>query len=185
MSIVEHPDVRRMLLRMTAQTQAARALAYYAAGQVDRAALGDPQAKDRLELVTPLAKAYGTDLDSEVASLGIQVHGGMGHVAAETGREDLMALAKTCDAIGRLAGASHDDRLAASYPFLTMLSVAACGWLMNRQGRAAGDDTFGQIRKACTRFYLDQVVPEALGLHAAATATSDVLYAMPVAAFTA
>ncbi|MEH3158182.1 MAG: acyl-CoA dehydrogenase family protein [Sphingomonas taxi] len=39
--IVEHPDVRRMLLRMKAQTQAARALVYYAAGQVDRATLGD------------------------------------------------------------------------------------------------------------------------------------------------
>jgi 3-(methylthio)propanoyl-CoA dehydrogenase len=42
--IFEHPDVRRMLLRMTAQTQAARALVYYAAGQVDRAGLGDPAA---------------------------------------------------------------------------------------------------------------------------------------------
>ena len=105
-------------------------------------------------------------------------------IAAEAGHEELRALAECCSAVGRrLAGASHDDRLAASYPFLTMLSVATCGWLMERQGRAAGDDAFGQMKKACTRFYLDQVVPEALGLRAAATATSDVLYAMPVAAF--
>ena len=83
-AIVEHPDVRRMLLRMKAQTQAARALVYYAAGQVDRAALGDAAARNRLEIVTPLAKAHGTDLGNEVASLGIQVHGGMGYVE-ETG----------------------------------------------------------------------------------------------------
>ncbi|MCE3543779.1 acyl-CoA dehydrogenase, partial [Escherichia coli] len=82
--IVEHPDVRRMLLRMTAQTQAARAIVYYAAGQVDRAALGDAAARNRLEIVTPLAKAHGTDIGNEVASLGIQVHGGMGFVE-ETG----------------------------------------------------------------------------------------------------
>ncbi|RTL19322.1 MAG: acyl-CoA dehydrogenase, partial [Sphingomonadaceae bacterium] len=82
--IVEHPDVRRMLLRMKAQTQAARALVYYAAGQVDRAGLGDAAAKNRLEVVTPLAKAHGTDIGNEVASLGVQVHGGMGYVE-ETG----------------------------------------------------------------------------------------------------
>ena len=60
-AIIEHPDVRRMLMRMKAQTQAARALVYYAAGQVDRAGLGDAAARDRLEIATPLAKAHGTD----------------------------------------------------------------------------------------------------------------------------
>ena len=75
-----------------------------------------------------------------------------------------------------MAQAGHDDRLAASYPFLTMLSVAACGWLMERQGRAAGDDTLGRMKQVCVRFYLEQIVPEALGLRAAATASADVLY---------
>ncbi|MEN2748012.1 acyl-CoA dehydrogenase [Sphingomonas sp. T9W2] len=83
-AIIEHPDVRRMLLRMTAQTMAGRALVYYAAGQVDRATLGIEGAKARLDLVTPLAKAHGTDIGCEVASLGVQVHGGMGYVE-ETG----------------------------------------------------------------------------------------------------
>ena len=57
-AIIEHPDVRRMLLRMKAQTIAARALVYAAASQVDRANLGDAAAKDRLEVLTPLAKAH-------------------------------------------------------------------------------------------------------------------------------
>ena len=82
--IVEHPDVRRMLLRMKALTQAARALAYYCAGQTDRASLGDAAAQARADLLTPLVKAYGTDVGVEVASLGVQVHGGMGYIE-ETG----------------------------------------------------------------------------------------------------
>jgi hypothetical protein len=233
--IVEHPDVRRMLLRMKAQTQAARALVYYAAGQVDRATLGEPGAKNRLEIVTPLAKAHGTDLGNEVASIGIQVHGGMGYVEetgaaqffrdaritpiyegtngiqaadlvgrkleldggqafaaliadmqSEARAEDLLALIETCDVIGkRLAQASQDDRLAASYPFLTMLSVAVCGWLVERLGRAADDSAAGELQRASSRFYLEQIVPEALGLRAAATATADVLYSLKSETFAA
>ena len=83
-AIASHPDVRRMLLRMKALTQAARALAYYAAGQTDRASLGDSGAKARADLLTPLVKTYGTDVGVEVASLGVQIHGGMGYIE-ETG----------------------------------------------------------------------------------------------------
>ncbi len=82
--IMDHPDVRRMLLRMKAGTQAIRALLYYASGQVDRATLGDENARALADLLTPLSKAYATDLGIEIASLGIQVHGGMGFVE-ETG----------------------------------------------------------------------------------------------------
>lgn len=83
-AIIEHPDVRRTLMRMKALTQGARALLYYAAAQVDRNHLGLDGAKQRLDLVTPLAKAWGTDVGCEVASLGIQIHGGMGFIE-ETG----------------------------------------------------------------------------------------------------
>lgn len=226
--IADHPDVRRMLLRMASQTQAARALVYYAAGQVDRAALGDAAARDRLELLTPLAKAHATDIGNEVASLGVQVHGGMGYVE-ETGAAQflrdaritpiyegtngiqaadlvgrklglaggtafatliadmrvgaeampLLDLIDTCEAIGtQLVGAGADDRLAASYPFLTMLSVAVCGWLMEAQGRAAPADDFGRTKWAVMSFYLNQIVPEALGLASAASASADALYAI-------
>ncbi len=83
-AIIEHPDVRRMLIRMKALTEASRALVYYAAGQVDRTRLGLDGARVRVDLMTPLAKAYGTDIGCEVASIGIQIHGGMGFVE-ETG----------------------------------------------------------------------------------------------------
>jgi hypothetical protein len=82
--IAEHPDVRRMLVRMRGLTMGARALAYYAFGQVDRGTLGDREAGLRADVMTPLVKAWCTDVGCEVASLGVQVHGGMGYVE-ETG----------------------------------------------------------------------------------------------------
>ena len=83
-AIVEHPDVRRMLLRMRALTEGARALLYYTAGMVDRGALGMEGAQARADCLVPMIKAWGTDIGCEVASLGVQIHGGMGFVE-ETG----------------------------------------------------------------------------------------------------
>ena len=224
-AIVEHPDVRRMLLRMKAQTMAARALVYLACGQVDRAAGGDADARAMLDVLTPLAKAHGTDLGCEVASIGVQVHGGMGYIeetgAAQHYRDaritpiyegtngiqaaDLVgrklalvpalitemraeaqdpALAALIDACGEVAthfaAADTDDRLAGSYPFLTMFSVAVCGWLMEKSGRiaAAGDTPFLRLKAAACRFYVEQIVPEATGLKAAALAGAGPLYAV-------
>ncbi|MEQ1498396.1 MAG: acyl-CoA dehydrogenase [Novosphingobium sp.] len=83
-AIVQHPDVRRMLLRMRALTEGARALLYYTAGQVDRATLGSAAAQSRADCLVPMLKAWGTDVGCEVASLGVQIHGGMGFIE-ETG----------------------------------------------------------------------------------------------------
>jgi 3-(methylthio)propanoyl-CoA dehydrogenase len=228
-AIIEHPDVRRMLMRMKALTQAARALVYAAAGCVDRAHAGVEGAKARLDLLTPLAKAYGTDIGCEVASIGVQVHGGMGFVeetgAAQHYRDiriapiyegtngiqaaDLVgrkltgdggaalksliaecradgagedALLALCDAVGMIGdwmlSADNDDRLAGSTPFLDMVAVMTCGALMARQGKAAGDDAFGKAKRAVVRYYLDHLVPEALGKAAAATAGAGGLYAL-------
>ena len=82
--IADHPDVRRMLLRMRSLTTAARSLTYYAFACADRGRAGDREAALRCDVLTPLAKAWATDIGCEVASLGIQVHGGMGYVE-ETG----------------------------------------------------------------------------------------------------
>jgi acyl-CoA dehydrogenase len=87
--IVAHPDVRRMLLTMRALTAAARGICYRAAVETDRARLlpdeGERKAAhERASLLIPIAKAFGTDVGCEVASLGVQVHGGMGFVE-ETG----------------------------------------------------------------------------------------------------
>ncbi|MFC7499784.1 acyl-CoA dehydrogenase [Enterovirga sp. GCM10030262] len=236
-AIIEHPDVRRMLLRMKALTQAARALAYYAWGQTDRAHLGDEGARARADLLTPLVKAYGTDIGCEVASLGVQVHGGMGYIEetgaaqhyrdariapiyegtngiqaadlvgrklgleggavlaslladirAEAGGEAaLMELVDACEAAAERLGASDvDDRLAASYPFLTMLSAAVAGWLMARQWQVLETEScssgFATMKRAATRFYLDRIIPEAAGFAAQAMARADLLYSFDASA---
>jgi alkylation response protein AidB-like acyl-CoA dehydrogenase len=87
--IIAHPDVKRMLLTMRALTRAARAICYATAVALDRAHRGTDETarsdgSDRAALLTPIAKAFATDIGSEVASLGLQVHGGMGYIE-ETG----------------------------------------------------------------------------------------------------
>jgi alkylation response protein AidB-like acyl-CoA dehydrogenase len=92
-SIIAHPDVRRMLLTMRALTQAARAICYATALAIDRSERESDDAKRKAahaqaSLLTPVAKAFSTDIANEVASLGIQVHGGMGFIE-ETGAAQL------------------------------------------------------------------------------------------------
>ncbi|MCB5175272.1 acyl-CoA dehydrogenase [Microvirga lenta] len=87
--IVAHPDVQRNLLTMKALTAAARAICYMTAEALDRAHLETDEASrrkahERASLLTPVAKAFSTDVGMEVASLGVQVHGGMGFIE-ETG----------------------------------------------------------------------------------------------------
>jgi acyl-CoA dehydrogenase len=87
--IIEHPDMRRTLLTMKAMTQAARMICFATARELDighRATSAGEKAAalNRAALLTPIAKALSTDFSVEVASLGVQVHGGMGFVE-ETG----------------------------------------------------------------------------------------------------
>ena len=84
-TIVDHADVRRMLLTMKADVFAARAIGLSCAIAIDMAtATGEAEWVARAAFLTPIAKAFGTDVGNEVASTGIQVHGGMGFVE-ETG----------------------------------------------------------------------------------------------------
>jgi len=237
-TIDQHPDVRRMLWRMRAQTEAARALTYYAAAQIDFGKLGDEAAAMRAEILIPLVKAHATDIGCEVASLGVQVHGGMGFIeetgAAQHYRDARIAPIyegtngiQAADLVGRKLGmaggdlvraliddiahgaadfpelsqlvdacravtdwmtnADIPDRLAGSYPYLTMLSTATCGWLMALQHKAAraeldagqGDAAFLEAKIASTRFYLQQIVPAATGLAASALAGDAALTPLP------
>ncbi|MHB1218997.1 MAG: acyl-CoA dehydrogenase [Alphaproteobacteria bacterium] len=84
-AIIRHPDVRRMLMTMRALTEASRALAYQTAVLLDRVRRHPDEAERRhsqslVDFLTPVVKAWGTDVACEVASLGVQIHGGMGFV---------------------------------------------------------------------------------------------------------
>ena len=88
-TIIQHPDVRRMLLSMKAQTEAMRALAYVTAAALDNArAHPDPEARKRhqafVDLMIPIVKGWCTETAQEIAYTGVQVHGGMGFIE-ETG----------------------------------------------------------------------------------------------------
>ncbi len=88
-AIVNHPDVRRLLARMRAVTEGGRAMAAFTAGWQDLSQHGEtPEARDEAvaihEFLVPLVKGYCTELSVEVASAGVQVHGGMGFIE-ETG----------------------------------------------------------------------------------------------------
>ncbi|WP_322105182.1 acyl-CoA dehydrogenase [Paraburkholderia sp. J41] len=88
-AIIHHPDVRRMLGTMRALTEGARALAYVAAGESDRAhhepdAAARERHRARYEYLVPIVKGWSTELAVDVTSLGVQVHGGMGFIE-ETG----------------------------------------------------------------------------------------------------
>ncbi|MGB1463330.1 MAG: acyl-CoA dehydrogenase, partial [Parvibaculales bacterium] len=84
-AIINHPDVRRMLLTMRAMTDAARAICYENGVMADLAhSTGDAAAKAKNDLLTPISKAFSTDIANEVAAIGVQIHGGMGFVE-ETG----------------------------------------------------------------------------------------------------
>jgi len=86
--IVHHPDVQRSLLTMKALTRAARAVTYSCAHAIDMARAHEGEQRqawqERANLLTPIAKAFATDVGVEVTSLGVQVHGGMGFIE-ETG----------------------------------------------------------------------------------------------------
>jgi acyl-CoA dehydrogenase len=88
-AIIDYPDVKRMLLTMRTLTGAARAICYATGVALDRGHRGKTDAErksasERASLLTPIAKAFSTDIGIEVASLGVQVHGGMGFIE-ETG----------------------------------------------------------------------------------------------------
>jgi len=151
-AIIEHPDVRRMLLTMKALTQGGRALAYAAVAHWDQAAhQPDPAQRAyhqrRVDLLTPLVKAWCTEIGTEVASLGIQVHGGMGYIE-ETGAAQLL----------------RDVRIAAIYEGTNGIqAMDLVGRKLLRDGGAAAQELFTDLDAEIAR-----AAPELADLAAAA-----------------
>jgi alkylation response protein AidB-like acyl-CoA dehydrogenase len=133
--IVHHPDVRRMLLVMRAGTEAARALACLAAAAIDASRRsGDETARfragRRADLLIPIVKAWCTDLGVEIASSGIQVHGGMGYIE-ETGAAQYLRDARIAPIYEGTNGIQANDLV---------------GRKLGRDGGAAARDLFAEMR---------------------------------------
>ncbi|MBF7052927.1 acyl-CoA dehydrogenase [Halomonas sp. KAO] len=133
-AISDHLDVRRMLLSMRARTDALRALALYCAAQLDvaRHAADDTEraaAQARAEVLIPVVKAFSTDQAVEIASLGVQVHGGMGFIE-ETGAAQLL----------------RDARIAPIYEGTNGIqALDLAGRKLQRDGGAALEGLLGDI----------------------------------------
>ncbi|MCY0150501.1 acyl-CoA dehydrogenase [Hoeflea sp. G2-23] len=126
--IIQHPDVARMLMTMKALTQGARAICYSCAEALDMARVSEgDEAKawsERAGLITPIAKAFATDIGLEVASLGVQVHGGMGFIE-ETGAARLLRDARIAPIYEGTNGIQAIDLVMRKLPLSGGATVAA------------------------------------------------------------
>ena len=126
--IIEHPDVARMLMTMKALTQGARAICYSCAEALDMARVSEGEEarawSERASLITPIAKAFSTDIGLEVASLGVQVHGGMGFIE-ETGAARLLRDARIAPIYEGTNGIQAIDLVMRKLPLSGGATVAA------------------------------------------------------------
>jgi len=141
-AIIHHPDIKRTLSLMKAKIAASRAICVSCAVATDMAEHAEDAderavAKRREELLTPVAKAWSTDIGVEVASLGVQVHGGMGYIE-ETGAAQHL----------------RDARITPIYEGTNAIqAIDLVGRKLNMDGGAAFDELFsdiGQTIEACT-----------------------------------
>jgi 3-(methylthio)propanoyl-CoA dehydrogenase len=156
--IIHHPDVRRMLLGMRSDTEAARALLYYTAGQIDRARREPDrrqvtQYQSRADLLIPIAKAWSTARGFEAASTNIQIHGGMGFIE-ETGAAQHLRDARISLIYEGTNGIQANDLLTRK---------------LARDGGAAMRDFIAEMRR------LDLTAPALAGLKAPLQAGIDAL----------
>ena len=159
--IVRHPDVRRMLMLMKSQTEAMRALAAVAAVSLDAARV-HPSAEERrrhqafADLMIPVVKGWCTETSVEVASLGVQVHGGMGFIE-ETG----------------VAQQFRDARITPIYEGTTAIQANdLVGRKLARDAGAAASAVIGEMR------VLQNVLQRTTGLAGVATVFADAVGAL-------
>jgi alkylation response protein AidB-like acyl-CoA dehydrogenase len=250
-AIIDFPDVRRMLMTQKAYIAAIRRMMLLNAAHMDIAKHHPDEAtrvraNEIVGLLTPVCKAFGTDLGNELTSIALQIQGGMGFIE-ETGAAQHMRDARiagiyegtngiqAADLVGRklgvrsgssflefigqmreilpeleAAGATFssihtelsrqldtlekttgwmlrtgatdpNSVLAGSAPYLRMWGLVVGAWLLARSALAAatlGDDGLAEAQLVLARFYAQQLLPQSAGLHGAATAGSDDLFAL-------
>ena len=233
-TIVDHADVRRMLMEMKADLFAARAILLACSVAIDmQTATGDSEWASRAAFLTPIAKAFGTDTGIRVAETGVQVHGGMGFIE-ETGAAQFYRDARvtaiyegtngiqSMDLVARkmmdggdMANALIDEieeqaeRARTTHPNMAESVWQACEslreateWMTEQtdmQNRFAGSVPYlrafarvlgghyhltaamadlGGPREKLARFYINRMLPEHIGLLAAATEGADTTFAL-------
>jgi acyl-CoA dehydrogenase len=184
-TILQHPDVRRMLLTMKAQTEAMRAVAYVTGAAIDNAHRHpDAEARKRhqafADLMIPIVKGWGTELAQEVTYLGIQVHGGMGFIEETGAAQDYRDARITTIYEGTTAIQANDliGRKTARDGGATARSVCAAIGQVAAELAASGDGDLKRIGAALASANaalgqaVDWVVPAFSGATRAAHAAS-------------
>ncbi|MCK2088722.1 acyl-CoA dehydrogenase [Thauera aromatica] len=154
-SIIRHPDVRRMLMSMKSQTEAMRALAYVVAAETDKAhrhADAQQRACSRafVDLMIPVVKGWLTENAFEIASTGVQVHGGMGFIE-ETGAAQHLRDARITSIYEGTTAIQANDLIGRK---IARDGGAAIGAVVRQMGAveaelaALGDESFAPIRRA-------------------------------------
>jgi len=143
--IIQHPDVKRMLLTMKATTEAMRTLAYWTSAMLDRAHKHPDEGERRraqalVDFLIPVVKGWSTEMGIEIASLGIQVHGGMGFIE-ETGAAQHL----------------RDARITTIYEGTT--GIQANDLVGRKMGREEGRTALGLIAE------IDRLVPQLAASH--------------------
>ncbi|WP_036257289.1 acyl-CoA dehydrogenase [Methylocapsa aurea] len=180
--IVHHPDVRRMLMTMKALTAAARAICLMTAQSIDYSRLAKDEgarraALERASLLTPVAKAFSTDIGNEVASLGVQVHGGMGFIE-ETGAAQFMRDARIAAIYEGTNGIQAIDLVQRKLGLSNGVAVAreiADMWAAAEALRQANSDLFGDMETCLSQSIAALERATTFLLEAAKTAPDDAL----------
>jgi len=154
-TIIHHPDVRRMLMSMKAQTEAMRALAAQASAHLDLALL-HPDAEERaknqnlFDLLTPVVKGWCTEQSIEIASLGVQIHGGMGFVE-ETGAAQYLRDARITTLYEGTTGIQANDLMGRKIAYekgaTAQIFIAHMRMLDADLAKAAGHPALAIIRR--------------------------------------
>ena len=157
-TIIHHPDVRRMLMLMKSQTEAMRAVAYVTAAALD-AARRHPDDSERkrnqafAELMIPIVKGWSTEMAQEVTSLGVQIHGGMGYIE-ETGAAQHLRDARITTIYEGTTGIQANDligrKIARDGGATIRAVIALMDSLDGKLAEQAGDD-FAAIRQALSK----------------------------------
>jgi acyl-CoA dehydrogenase len=155
--IIEHADVRRTLMTMKSMTQAARAICLVVAREIDISKHGKDAAiraaaTNKAALLTPIAKAFSTDIGCEVASMGVQIHGGMGFVE-ETGAAQYYRDARILPIYEGTNGIQAIDLVARKLPLeggKVMEAYIGELWKTCEEVRASNKPEFGRMGERLT-----------------------------------
>jgi len=172
--IIHHPDVQRNVLTMQSLTAAARAISYDCAHAIDRSEETDETKPasywtDRAALLTPLAKAFCTDVGCEVAHIGVQIHGGMGYVE-ETGAAQLLRDARIAPIYEGTNGIQAIDLVTRKLPLSGGEAIAAY--------IAELEETVSQIRQSNLADLSDLAEPLQMALDNLKQATQFMMHCM-------